>query len=229
MRGIARLAAAAALSALGLLAGCSGKPPVISRVVGRPILVHDLLKGTYAARLSVFLVASDPDGADDLASFAVIDDEAELFWSVDSKSWVSASAEGESWIGTNSLVMPDGSPFPAGTYRVLLSDVGGDTAEDSFTLPSGLPAAADAAYPDVTIKGGTIKVTTSLSDVEVWVPSPDGRQSSRYPVTGPPLDVQSIAAANPSLGKAFSFWVYGSDSRRGFGVMSGPHAAAAGQ
>jgi hypothetical protein len=223
-------AARAALPALLLLllAGCSAKPPVISRVNAQPILVHDISRGTYVARLAVFMVATDPDGQDDLSSFAVIDDDAELFWSVDSKTWVSATAEGESWIGTNSLSMPGGAPFPPGSYRVLLSDAGGDTAEESFAIPEGIPAAESASYPDAAVRNGTIKVTTALAGAEVWVSSPDGRQAIRYPVSGPPLDVLSILSANPTLGKAVTFWVYAPDPKGAYGLLSGPWAAAGG-
>ncbi len=173
MRRARTAALAAAVTLAFVLAGCSGKPPVISRVMARPILVHDITRGTFSEQLSVFLGASDPDGQEDLSSFAVINDEAQLFWSVDSKTWVSSTAEGESWIGTNGLSMPDGAPFPEGTYRVLLSDVGGDTAEETFSLPGGRPAPAKAVYPAVSVKGGTIRVATKLADPEVWVYSRD--------------------------------------------------------
>jgi hypothetical protein len=217
--------AAPALLLCALLTACSGKPPVISRVMARPILVHDISRDTFSERLSVFLVASDPDGQEDLSDFAVINDDAQLFWSVDNKTWLTAAAEGESWIGTNGLTMPDGAPFPEGTYRVLLSDVGGDTAEESFTLSAGRPAAANAAYPGVSIKEGTIRVSTALSNPEVWVYSRDARLVTRYPANGPPLDVEAIASANPVLGKSFSFWVFASDPKGAWGVASGPYAS----
>ncbi len=225
MRRITLCAAAAAVLALGLLSGCSGKPPVISRVLARPILVHDIETGTYSERLSVFMVASDPDGAEDLSSFSVIDDDAELFWSMDSKSWVNAQAEGESWIGTNALSMPDGAPFPEGTYRVLLSDAGGDTAEESFTLSAGRPAAAGAPFPSVSVKGGSIRVTTSLAEPEVWVLTRDNRLAARYPAGGQPLSVEGITSANPVLGKSFSFWVYAAEPKGAWGTAAGPYRA----
>jgi hypothetical protein len=215
----------ALLGTLVLLGGCSGKSPVISRVVARPILVHDLGRGSYREQLSVFLVASDPDGADDLSGFSVINDDAELFWSVDSKTWLSGSAEGEPWIGANAISMPGGVPFPEGAYRVLLSDAGGSTAESSFTLSPGRPAAAKAPYPSVTVSDGVIRVKTGLADAEVWVSTRDGRPAARYPADKA-LDSLSLAAANPSAGKSFSFWVYAADRGGEWAVLTGPYSTA---
>ena len=56
--------------------------------------------GTSSETLGVFLVASDPDGIENLSAFYVINDDAELFWKVDRTLWVSSMAEGESWIGS---------------------------------------------------------------------------------------------------------------------------------
>ena len=67
---------------------------------------HDPTTGANAETLGVFLVASDPDGMENLSAFYVINDDAELFWKVDSATWVTSTAEGETWIGTSSLAMP---------------------------------------------------------------------------------------------------------------------------
>ena len=116
--------AAAVVAMLALLAGCSNKPPVISRVYAHVVYTHDSATGSTSEGLSVFLVASDPDGIENLRSFYVINDDAELFWKVDSTTWVSSTAEEESWIGSNNLFMPDSLPVPPGNYRVLLQNAG---------------------------------------------------------------------------------------------------------
>ncbi len=92
--------------------GCSGKPPVLSRVFGRVIYVHDAATNTNRETLGVYLVASDPDGMENLSAFYVINDDAQLFWKVDSGAWVISTAEGETWIGTTSLAMPGSAASP---------------------------------------------------------------------------------------------------------------------
>jgi hypothetical protein len=152
-------AACALLAVMAALAGCSGKPPELSRVYGRVIYTHDPATGANAETLGVYLVASDPDGMENLSAFYLINDDAELFWKVDSSAWVSAVAESENWIGTASLTMPGSTHFPSGDYRVVLQNTGGDTVEDTLTVPSRTVSAADAKYPSARVENGTIKVT----------------------------------------------------------------------
>jgi hypothetical protein len=251
---IFRILAAAFLPvSLTLVAGCSGKPPEISRVFAQRMLIHDVVNSTYSEKLSVFVVGSDPDGMDDLADLYVINDVAELFWSVDNKSWMNSTAQGETWIGTNGIAMPGGKPFPEGTYRVVLEDRGGDTAEESFTLAAESVEPAKAAYPTVTVKDGEIKVSRGFLNPELWVYAKDGSFILRLAMSGSPnsspstsgapnaavlrpgaviaenapqpITLQAIAAANPALGQGFSYWAYGLDTRSGCGMLVGPYAS----
>jgi hypothetical protein len=236
-RPIAAVMLAAALLAC---AACSGKPPQISRVFARPILVHDIDAGTYSTRMSVFVMGSDADGADDIATLFVVNDDAELFWSVDSKSWISQTADGETWIGTNGVVMAGGGPFPAGTYRVILEDQGGETAEDTFALGEQTADPSKGSYPQVAVKDGTVRVTGTLPNPELWVYSKDGRLTVRLSAagqvagaaagvqtaTGTPITLDAIAASNAALGPGFTFWAYANNERGGFGLLVGPYSSA---
>jgi len=220
--------AAAAVALFALLAGCSNKPPVISRVYAHVIYMQDTATGNTSEGLSVFLVASDPDGIENLRTFYVINDEVELFWKVDSTMWVSSNAEGESWIGSNNLVMPGSQPLPAGSYRVLLQNAGGDTSEESFSLASREVSASDAAYPSATVKDGLISVNGSYDAVEVWTYGKDGRFVASFSATpkGPALSVQKMTSSTPALTQGFSFHVYAS-STAGYGLLAGPYTVGA--
>ncbi len=192
---------AAALVAAALLAGCSSKPPLISRVFARIIYVNDMKTGTRTETLGVFLVASDPDGMENLNAFYVIDDDAELFWKVDHTAWSSTVAEGETWIGASSLVMPAHAPFPSGTYRVVLQSVGGDTVEDTVTVPDRTATPAAAKYPSAVVEGGTIKVGGTSGTSEVWVYGSDGSLAGAFPLQGkaPTLSVAAVRSTSPGL------------------------------
>jgi hypothetical protein len=223
------LPATAAVVALALLAGCSNKPPVISRVYARVIYQHDTSSGADSEGLSVFLVASDPNGMENLSSFYVIDDEAELFWKVDSTSWVSSTAEGETWIGSNTLSMPGAASVPAGDYRVVLQNAGGDTVEQTFTLAPRDISAASASYPAASVSGGAIKVSGPYDSYEIWAYGNDKKLVTSIPVTRKdlPLSEEKIAAASPALAQGFTFRVFANNARGGFGVVSGPYSMAA--
>ncbi|HUI69877.1 MAG TPA: hypothetical protein VL354_05105 [Spirochaetia bacterium] len=224
-----RRMSAAATVALVLLASCSNKPPVISRVYARVVYQHDVVSGATTEGLSVFLVASDPDGMENLSSFYVINDDAELFWKVDNTSWVSSTAEGETWIGSNNLTMPGSQEVPAGSYRVLLQNAGGDTTEESFSVGSRDISAAQAAYPSASVHGDAIHVTGPYDSYDVWTYGKDGKFVVSFPVTrkAPDLDVRKMSATSPALAQGFSFRVFANNAKGGFGVLVGPYSVAA--
>jgi hypothetical protein len=219
--------AALLLAALAILAGCSGKPPVISRVYARTVYVHDTRSGANSETLGVFLVASDPDGEENLSAFYVINDDADLFWKVDNSSWVSITAEGETWIGTTSLGIPRSAALPSGSYRVVLQTTGGDTVEDTFTLPPRTESAEEAAYPTATVANGTVKIAGPARAYEIWVYDKGDRFMASVPAPGrhPSVPVKSLAAAS-GLQDNFSFRVYALNAEGGYGALAGPYTAA---
>jgi len=207
-----------------VLAGCSGKPPVLSRVLGRVIYVHDSATNTNSETLGVYLVASDPDGMENLGAFYVINDDAELFWKVDSTSWITATAEGESWIGTSSLAMPGASTVPPGEYRVVLQSKDGATVEQTFTVAAREVTAATAKYPGAAVEAGHIRVTGVNGPYEVWVYGKDGKFAGSFTATGPasPVSLASIEASSPALAAGFAFRIFVWNAAAGYGVLAGP-------
>jgi len=216
----------AAVLALG--AACSGEPPEILRTNTQRLLVRDLGSGQVSEKLSVFMVGTDEDGMEDLATIYVINDDAELFWSVDSKTWSSSSAEGETWIGTNGLAMPSGAALPSGTYRIILEDEGGGTAETTFTMQGGSIEASRVSFPSVTLRDGAVKVTGSYRNPELWVYTADGRYLTRLAAEpgASPITLPALETAYPEMGKTFMFWAYARDDARGVGLLSGPYPSA---
>jgi len=212
---------------LALVSGCAGEPPVISRVFARLTCTRDEASGRTGETLSVFLVASDPDGIEDLSAFYVINDEAELFWKVEQGQWAKATADGETWIGTNTLSAPAGLAMPGGDYRVVLQDAAGETVEQGFSLPADRPSAAEIPYPRAEVKDGAIVVTGPYENPEVRVYGSDGRFRMGFAAgkSAGPLEVKRIAAALPDLGEDFTFRVWALDQKSTLGVLAGPYAS----
>jgi hypothetical protein len=223
--------AACMLAAAILLGGCAGKPPAIARVNATITCTLEVPSGRAAESLGVFLVASDPDGLEDLAAFYVIHDEAELYWKVEKSQWTSATAEGEAWIGTNTLALPPGLPAPGGDYRVVLQDAAGETVEQTFTLPGPgeRPTAATVAWPRVEVKDGTITVSGPWKNPEVRVYGSDGRFRAAFAAGGKAggVEVKRVAAALPDLGEEFTFRVWAVDEPSSVGVLVGPYSSRA--
>jgi len=226
MRGAGAAAAAAAFAAaLALLAGCSGKPPAIARSYARVIYVNDVARGLKSETLGVYLVASNPDGMENLSAFYVINDDAELFWKVDKTAWATSIAEGESWIGASTLSMPGDSPLPPGQYRVVLQNLGGDTVEDTVTVPARTVSAGSASYPTASVQQGDIVITGAAASYEVWVYDGTGAFISSFPVTGPTprLPVKTVTSSAATLAGGFTYRVFSWDERAGYGVLNGPY------
>lgn len=224
--GAARAAGAIPLGLLTLawLLGCAGKPPVISRVFARVIFVRDLDKDMRYARLGVFMVASDPDGMDDLSAFYVINDSAELFWKVESGAWSTGTAEGESWIGTNSFAMPDANPPPEGEYRVVLQDQAGETVEDTFTLPK-LEPPPQAEWPTASISSDAIAVSQASEVTELWLMGKDDTLEAKLtvPKASPRLALAGLRQSAPAAAPGAAFWVYTWSDARQYGLAVGPY------
>jgi hypothetical protein len=217
-------ALAIALAAASILAGCTGEPPVISRVFAQPVFVRDLERNVIWARLGVFLVATDPDGQEDLSAFYVINDEAELFWKVEASAWVAVTAEGESWVGSNTLAMPGADPPPAGDYRVVLQDQGGETVEDTFTIPP-LETPEDSAWPSASLEDDTITVTNPPEVTQAWFYSQDGKLVLTLPVPADTGRLSGVRASVPGFASGSTFWIYGYNRTKLRGLVVGPFRA----
>ena len=189
--------------------------------MGRLIYVHDSATNTNRETLGVYLVASDPDGVENLSAFYVINDDAQLFWKVDRATWVSATAEGESWIGTSSLSMPGSTSIPPGVYRVVLQANGGATVEDTFTVPTLEVSADTARYPTASVDGEQIRVSGAAGPFEVWVYARDGRFLGAASETSPTV----TAADLPQNGSTFRVFVW--NATAGYGVLSAPYPLGA--
>jgi hypothetical protein len=186
-------------------------------------LVSDREQNLTYQSLSLFVKPKDPDGFEDIEELYIINDDQELSWQLDRETWAQSGAEEEIWIGSNSLKMPDGASFPAGEYRILLRDVGGDSAEQSFRLRPVSTKEATGYLPQVTVDDRSIRVTGDGGLYQLWVYDKSGGYTASFPIADQPLTIQTIVSAQPSLRQGFTFRVYGLVGERNLGVSSGPY------
>jgi len=214
----------AALAALltALLASCAGKPPEILRVLWQVTLVDDREQDARYAALSLFIKPSDADVFDDLAELYLIHDAGELFWRLGPENW-QKSGTGEPWSGSNGLGLPDGSLPPAGEYRVLLRDLGGETAEQTLRLPAAGAAELERLLPRVEVSREEIRVRGAAgAGRQLWLYDPRGAFLTIRPLPGASQPVADLLAAHPALAAGFRFKVYTASARPQFGTLSGP-------
>ena len=182
-----------------LLLTCAGEPPEILRVFWQLNVVQDLELNLSHQSLSIFVKPNDPDGFEDIEDLYLINDEQELFWRLDMESWAQSETDQEIWIGSNSLKMPDGASFPAGEYRILLRDVGGDSAEQTIRLQLVSSREAKRYLPTVTVEQGEIRVRGEADSYQVWTYDASGRYAASFPVSETPLRVRSMIGSQPAL------------------------------
>jgi hypothetical protein len=150
-------AALAALLLAAAASSCSQSAPRISSLSVR--LVYRWVDGRAAERLSLFVYGADEDGDADLEELHLLNDEAQLHWSMASGDWISAERSGDAWIGAHALAMPGGDQFPRGVYRVVLVDKGGQRAERVFSLDQDL--APGRPFPTLSFAEGRYRVASS--------------------------------------------------------------------
>lgn len=107
-------------------------------------------------RLTFFVLAADEDGTLDLEELHLLNDRAQLYWTLTSKDWIVAERLGETWIGTHAIEMSDRGKFPRGPYRIVLVDKGGDRAERMISLDP--PIVPERAFPTLSAEGGLYRI-----------------------------------------------------------------------
>ena len=206
-----------------LLLSCTGEPPEILRVFWQLNLNEDLEQNLTYQSLSLFVKPNDPDGFEDIEDLYLINDEQELFWLLDGETWAQSGSDQEIWIGSNSLKMPDGAAFPAGEYRILLRDVGGDSAEQTIRLQLVSSKQARRYLPRVTVGDGEIRVTGEATAYQLSVYDTGGHYIASFPISENPLAIRAVTNSQPALREGFSFKVYGVAEDLNLGVNSGPY------
>lgn len=205
-----------------LLPGCTGQPPEIRKVFWQANLVEDREKSLLYLELSLFVKPDDPDGSEDLEELFLINDEKELFWRLDSETWQKSGAGEDIWIGSNGIRMPDGSPLSAGEYRVLLRDVGGDSAEQTIRLPAFSVEESRRLIPQVAVTPQEIRIRGKSPSYILWLYRPDGTYAGLLPVAGGRQEMSSVLSAYPALSGGFRFKVYAYFEKEKMGVVTGP-------
>ena len=159
-RAIRALGLAAIVVAPLLATACASGPPEILDVEWtleeRP--TADEAASSTRDSLAVFARVHDPEGMDDIEAMWVIDDNAEIFWSLDPSSWTKKTLGDDTWLGASDLTMHDGSVPPPGMYRVVVADLAGDRVSTEFKLDTG---GASKTLPKADWRDGSVDVSTS--------------------------------------------------------------------
>ena len=217
-------AAAGVTAALGLCAalglslalpGCETSAPELYELQWLLVDFDDRDLDRRYERLSVFVRAADADGLDDLDELYVIHDGGELFWHATADTWTRDERGGATWIGAAALAMPGEQPFPAGAYRVLLIDTGGERATSRFVIPE---QRRSTPLPDVRQRAGTFAVSGG-ADYELWIMS-EGVLRESLAAAG---EVH-LGGDDYRAGVRYDVYVFGRLPGADKGALSGPYS-----
>ena len=163
--------------------------------------------------LSVFVRVHDSDGLDDIEAMWIIDDSAELSWSLGPSSWTRKSLGSDECLGASGLSMPDGEPLPPGRYRVVVADLAGNRASYDFTI-----AKVDDAerLPIPEWKGGRVGLVKAWPENYLLAYDAAGSllRSAVLPASGASL-ASLVGTEDAKRTQAFAVYCYDPASRRG--------------
>jgi len=104
---------------------------------------------------SLFVLAKDEDGFENLDELYLYNDKEQLRWQIKSDDWVKHTQDGHEWIGTRGIAVREGE-LPRGVYRAVLVNKGGESAERNFTFDGSVRY----PFPSIEISGGTYTVNS---------------------------------------------------------------------
>ena len=220
--GLIRAAGVAGL--LCLLAACEVAAPEAHELFWKRVVFADLRQGRTYETLTLFARVSDADGLDDLDALYVMNDDAQLFWRLTPEVWVVDRSDSGTWIGSTALAMPSDEPLPAGVYRVIVQDIAGQTAEESFrvTGSTGPEARRHVEAIDVAIDANELTVTGPFASYEVWLYGSAGTRVAAA-AFAERIDLESTLPEG-MLADELLLYVYAEPPDDGSGYLSGPYA-----
>ena len=196
-----------------ILGSCSESAPKISQTFWQINLVHDQSTGKNSQALTIFVMASDEDGVDDMDKMYVINDEHQLYWEISGSNLrLEKYGENEVWMGSNFITMstPEES-IPSGTYRIMLLDSSGERAKSSVVISNNIKAAPEK-WPTLTKMGDGVKVEGKAD--YVWGVLVDGTFGGEFQIN------TGIVSTG---GKRFPFYyLYRYLPDQGYGLINGP-------
>ena len=98
---------------------------------------------------SFFIIADDEDGIENLDELYLYNDREQLRWHIKNDEWTSYNQGEQTWIGSRSITVREGS-LPRGIFRAVLVNKGGERGERSFTYDGD----ARFPFPELEIEDG---------------------------------------------------------------------------
>ena len=116
-------------------------------------------QGAPEERFSFFVLAEDDDGIENLEDLYLYHDHEGLRWQLSFEDWISFDDNGQTWIGSRAIAMPDNESLPRGQYRVALINKGGERTERSLAFDA--PVEPRHSFPLFNVSEGNYTISSS--------------------------------------------------------------------
>jgi hypothetical protein len=140
-----------------ILPSCSRSEPAIS--FGFMELVYYQTSEKPEERFSFFIIPEDEDGLENLADLYLYHDWEQLRWHLLPEDWVSFEQDGNTWVGSRGIVMPEGESLPRGRYRAVLVNKGGERSERLFSFDA--PEEPRYPFPFIAVTEGRYRIDSN--------------------------------------------------------------------
>ncbi len=218
-----RISCGLILLGLLFLCSCSDNPPEILEISWQVMLFNNREASYGYQKLSLFVHIRDEDGIKDIGALYIINDDEELFWSLNEDSWKMETKGSETWLGSNGLTMAGGEAFPVGKYRVLLEDLSGQSDETSIYLSEDNVDTFQTTIPESTSDNEKIYVRGEFNNFELWVYDKNNNYVAAFPIDEQGLKIEVILNRDPALNAGFTYYVYCTNKKNSFGILTGPY------
>lgn len=205
-------------------AGCEGAPPEITDTFVQVTVFKNMRTLQAEEILSLFLVVSDDDGEEDLESIYLLNDRQELFWKLDPLNWEKTDRKGSRWIGSSSIQMPDGSAFPRGKYRVIVSDQAGDRDEKEIRISVPGVDLSKFVFPELSFENQKASVINRGKNGKFLYFNSSDRFLDFSFIPEEVLTAQNFPRLNDLRSETNNkLYLYHFEQEEGYGVLVGPY------
>lgn len=203
---------------------CDASEPEIVDVQWQINIIEKRDKTLFEENLSLFVSVKDEDGESDIESLFILHDSSELYWKFTKENWSISKSDGEYWIGSSDIVMPDSSPIPRGEYRVVVYDASGAKAVFPIKIDTVVINPKRVSFPFIQGENQMIVLDSKLENVFTILYDQHNRFMDSFVIEYDKTPIEQFPRYNDlSLQSKNKLFLYVWDSRKGYGVLSGPY------
>lgn len=204
------------------ISGCSGRRPIIDQDDWYLNYRHDLKNKQMYEELALFLLVRDEDSIEDIEEIYLINEKEEIFWRITEEVKVIQREGKRAWMGASRLIPENGKKFPDGTYRVVVQDKSGASAETNINIPKNRLKLRQSLFPRTAYSDKTLNISGKRSSYQIWFYDENDTLLFRKETPPGKIDLDQLTGNEFSNRKPYYALVYYFLENRYAGVIVGP-------